>query len=80
MIERLQHLDLMTINAGLATKEKWQRVAYKGGSEPGVLNLTTFLIDEEGNQYTVVVTVNNAKKALDEAKIMETYQAMLNYL
>jgi hypothetical protein len=27
-----------------------------------------------------VVTVNNAKKALDEAKIMETYQAMLNYL
>ena len=80
LVERLQHLDLMTINAGLATKEKWQRVAYKGGSEPGVLNLTTFLIDEEGNQYTVVVTVNNAKKALDEAKIMETYQAMLNYL
>ncbi len=80
LVERLQHLDLMTINAGLATKEKWQRVAYKGGSEPGVLNLTTFLIDEEGTQYTVVVTVNNAKKALDEAKIMETYQAMLNYL
>jgi hypothetical protein len=80
LVERLQPLDLMTINAGVATKEKWQRVAYKGGSEPGVLNLTTFLIDENGNQYTVVVTVNNAEKALDEAKIIATYQSILNYL
>ena len=80
LIERLETLDLMTVNAGLATKEHWQRVAYKGGSEPGVLNLTTFLIDEHMNRYTVVVTVNNNEKPLDEKKIMESYQAILHYL
>ena len=80
LIERLQSLDLMTINPGLATKEHWHRVAYKGGGEPGVLNLTTFLIDEHQNRFTVVVTVNNAEKVLDEQSIMETYQAILSYL
>lgn len=80
LIERLQSLDLMTVNAGLATKERWQRVAFKGGSEPGVLNLTTYLEDEQKNRYTVVVTANTSKKPLDEKKIMESYQAILNYL
>ena len=80
LIERLQALDLMTINAGLATKEHWLRVAYKGGSEPGVLNLTTFLIDESQNRFTVVVTLNNAEQPLDEQKAMESYQAILSYL
>ena len=80
LIERLQVLPLMTVNAGLATKERWHRVAYKGGSEPGVLNLTTYLEDEDHNRYTVVVTVNNAQSPLDEEFIMETYQAILNTL
>ncbi len=80
LIERLQVLPLMTVNAGLATKERWYRVAYKGGSEPGVLNLTTYLEDEEHNRHTVVVTVNNAQSPLDEKFIMETYQAILNLL
>lgn len=80
LIERLQALPLMTVNPGLATKERWHRVAYKGGSEPGVLNLTTYLEDEEHNRHTVVVTVNNAQSPLDEKFIMETYQAILNLL
>lgn len=80
LIERLQSLDLMTVNAGLATKERWQRIAFKGGSEPGVLNLTTYLEDTQKNRYTVVVTANTSKKPLDEKKIMESYQAILNYL
>jgi len=80
LIERLQALDLMTINTGLATKQDWQRVAFKGGSEPGVLNLTTYLEDDQKNRYTVVVTVNNAEKPLDEKFIMETYQAILSLL
>lgn len=80
LIERLQKLDLMTISAGLATKERWQRVAYKGGSEPGVMNLSTFLVDGNQNRYTVVVTANNATKLLDEKKLIETYQAILNLL
>jgi len=80
LIEQVQVLDLMTINAGLATKQDWRRVAFKGGSEPGVLNLTSWLEDKAGNRYTVVVTVNNDQKPLDEKFIMETYQAILSLL
>ncbi|MGH0052872.1 MAG: serine hydrolase [Sphaerochaetaceae bacterium] len=80
LIERLQDLDPMTVNPGLALKEHWYRIAYKGGSEPGVLNLTTFLMDEAHNRYTVSVTVNNPDKPLDDTMIMGAYQTILNYL
>ena len=80
LIEVLEYLDLMTTNPGLAIREHWQRVAYKGGSEPGVLNFTTFLIDEENNRYTVSITANNSKTPLPEKEIMDIYQSILNYL
>jgi beta-lactamase class A len=80
LIERLEHLDLLTVNPGLANVERWQRVAYKGGSEPGVLNLTTFLIDTEGNRYSVSVTVNDSDSPLPENDIISAYQTILHTL
>lgn len=80
LLERVASIQLMTVNPGLATAEQWERVAYKGGSEPGVLNLSTFLIDREGNRFTVSVTVNDSEHALDERKIMEMYQTILTVL
>lgn len=80
LLERLESMDLMTVNPGLATAEHWNRIAYKGGSEPGVLNLSTFLIDDKNNRFTVSVTVNDSTKALDESKIMSAYQTILNSL
>ena len=80
LIERLEVLPLTTINPGLAIKEHWRHIAYKGGSEPGVLNLTTHLIDADSNRYTVSVTVNNAIKPLEEKEIMGIYQTILNHL
>lgn len=80
LIERLDNLDLMTINPGLAMREHWQRIAYKGGSEPGVLNLTTFLVDDDRNHYTVSITVNSSEGPLPEEEIMVIYQSILNSL
>ncbi|MGM0431635.1 MAG: serine hydrolase [Spirochaetota bacterium] len=80
LLERVQPYRLMTINAGLAAKSSWKRVAYKGGSEPGVLSLNTFLISQEGTSYTVSVTVNNEEEALDETGIYVAYQGILNAL
>lgn len=80
LIERLAFLDLMTVNAGLANSADWQRVAYKGGSEPGVLNLTTYLVDFKGNRYTVSVTVNDMEGPLDESSLFTSYQALLSTL
>ena len=80
LLERLQSLDLMTVNPGLATPSAWQRIAFKGGSEPGVLNVSTFLIDKEGNRFTVSFTVNREDEPVDETKTYQAYQEILQAL
>lgn len=77
LIERLESLDVMTINPGLADKAKYRRVAFKGGSESGVFNLTTWLADENGETFTIVVTVNDDLAPLDENTIIQSYQELL---
>ncbi len=37
-IDRLFNLPLMSINPGIAQSKDWQKVLFKGGSEPGVMN------------------------------------------
>ncbi|MFW5485819.1 MAG: hypothetical protein ACOCJN_06625, partial [Spirochaetaceae bacterium JB067] len=64
----------------VAENEQWERIAYKGGSEPGVLNLTTFLRDSDENCYTVSYTANNEDSPLNENEIIILYQNLLNKL
>src|SRR4029077_12579859 len=40
LMHNVETLPLMSINPGVAEASDWKRIAYKGGSEPGVLNLT----------------------------------------
>ena len=80
LIERLDHLDLMTVNPGVARPAEWERIAYKGGSEPGIMNLTTTLLDAERTRYTVSLTVNRDNAALNEPEVFTAYQAILNAL
>ena len=63
----------LQINTGIGLKkDKWNYVGYKGGSEPGVLNLT-FLVQKEkiSDYYCVSVTLNNESKEVDQKKIIE---------
>jgi beta-lactamase class A len=56
----------LAINAGLANPAQWDRVGYKGGSEPGVLNFTHFLKPKpSGPTYILSATVNHAEEAID---------------
>lgn len=48
---------------GLA--EQWRYVGYKGGSEPGVLNLTWLLQSQEGRWYVLAMSWNNPDAGLD---------------
>ncbi|MFW5800530.1 MAG: hypothetical protein ACOCVC_00740, partial [Spirochaeta sp.] len=77
LIEHAGSLELMTINPGLARTSDWEHIAYKGGSEPGILNLTTLLVGEDGVRWTVSVTVNNNQSALNEPAVYAAYQAIL---
>ncbi|MFN8510193.1 MAG: serine hydrolase [Deinococcaceae bacterium] len=58
-------LPLMSINPGVASASDWKRVSYKGGSEPGVLNLTTQVVSKENDTYCISTTWND-NKTLDE--------------
>lgn len=54
-------LDVFAINPGPVRPGSWQRVAYKGGSETGVLNLTAALIGKDGRTYCLSMTLNGDK-------------------
>jgi Beta-lactamase class A len=68
-----------SINPGVADKNDFPRVSYKGGSEPGVLNLTTQVTTRAGKTYCVSATWNDAQ-ALDEASFMGLYGGVLSLL
>ncbi|MGI6083339.1 MAG: serine hydrolase, partial [Limnochordia bacterium] len=79
LIAYVQDLPLMSINPGIASVEDWQRIAFKGGSEPGVINLTTWLASESGKAYAVSATWNDTKP-LDETRFMTLYAGLIRAL
>jgi beta-lactamase class A len=79
-IEEVADLQVMSIKPGVANPQDWQKVAFKGGSEPGVLNLTTWLQAKNGKKYCVVATWNNSNAQLEESKFMELYDGVITQL
>jgi beta-lactamase class A len=65
-------LDLLAINPGLgpALAREFDYFGFKGGSEPGVLNLSFLLKARSGRWIAVSATWNDATKALDEARFV----------
>jgi Beta-lactamase enzyme family len=61
--------DILSVNPGLSMdKSKWEYIGYKGGSEPGVLNLS-FLLQAKstGEWYVITGTWNDTNAALEES-------------
>ncbi|BAY83915.1 putative beta lactamase-related protein [Calothrix parasitica NIES-267] len=80
LIEAVADLPLMSINPGIANPKDWERVAFKGGSEPGVINITTWLKGKNNKQYCVVATWNNSKAPVDEGKFATFYGGIISFL
>jgi len=76
LIDGVRGLGAMQINPGLASKKEWRQVAYKGGSEPGVLNFTTALTAQNGRHYCVAATWNS-EGVVDENKFAKLYTGVL---
>lgn len=51
-------------------KSRWSYVGFKGGSEPGVMNLTWLGQRVDGKWFVVEVTVNDDQHAIDEALVV----------
>jgi beta-lactamase class A len=79
VMANVQNIPLMTINPGVANPANWQRVAYKGGSEPGVLSLVTWL-EDDSNTYCVALTQNNPDATLNTTELFSIYGGILAYL
>ena len=72
--------ELMTINDGLRfTEGKWKTVAFKGGSEPGVVNLTWLLERADGAWFTLSATNNNPDGPVDE-DFTAVVQSLVSFL
>jgi beta-lactamase class A len=82
LMQKVEELPLMSVNpgGGLVDPSQWQRVSFKGGSEPGVLNLTTSLKATNGKTYCVSATWNNAEAAIDETSFYILYSGILEGL
>ena len=63
--------EIMAINESLSpsARENWSYVGYKGGSEPGVLNLTWLLTDKAGRDHALVLSWNNPDATLDQTAL-----------
>ncbi len=61
---------VLSKNSGLApdVRAKWQWAGYKGGSEPGVMNLTYLLQAKNGEWYVITGSWNDVQKAVDEGR------------
>jgi len=71
--------DIMAINPSAtdAIKANWRYIGYKGGSEPGVLNLTWLLTDKQGRDWVLTLGWNNAAAVVDEGKLEGIAQRIL---
>jgi hypothetical protein len=75
--------QILAINPGaglVIPRDKWQYVGYKGGSEPGVLNLTYLLQSKKGDWYAFSIGWNNPQAALDNTKLFTLVQQVLQLI
>ncbi|MGD1895871.1 MAG: serine hydrolase [Phormidesmis sp.] len=77
-MDAVADLPLVSVNPGLVEPERWQKVAFKGGSEPGVENFTTYLVDDAG-PLCVTATWNN-EAGIDELQFSTLYRALIESL
>jgi beta-lactamase class A len=78
-VQDVADLPLMHINPGIIDPSPWQQVAFKGGSEPGVLNLTAALTSQRGRHYCVSATWND-DQPLAEHQFFQAYSDLIETL
>ncbi|UUX49340.1 serine hydrolase [Nisaea acidiphila] len=76
LLEAVAELPSVGINPGPITPGDWQSFAYKGGSETGVLNLSSRVVGRDGVTRCVVATWNH-NAALDDNLLLTPYAGLL---
>lgn len=61
-------IDILGINPGIQTAKSWKHVGFKGGSEPGVINMTYLLEHSNGSWYCISGTWSNPNGTVEEMR------------
>ena len=77
LMQGVADLPLTSVNPGVASPSQWKRVAYKGGSDWGVISMTTWLEAKNGARYCVSASWNNSKAAVTENTFANIYSTVL---
>jgi hypothetical protein len=80
LMERVAALPLMSINPGVAEPVDFAHVAFKGGSDVGVINLTTAVTTNRGTKLCFSATENDSAHDVNEAAFETAYAAALRQL
>ena len=70
----------MSINPGVAEPADFRHVAYKGGSDVGIINLTTMVTTKRGTSVCFSATLNDATRSVDEKAFEAAYSGVLRYI
>jgi len=75
--------DILSINPGSGlnvSRERWRYIGFKGGSEPGVLNMTYLLQSTKGQWYAMSISWNNPQAVVDNNKLFALVQRALQII
>lgn len=79
LIEAVAAYPSMAINPGPIEVEPWARIAYKGGSEKGILCSAACMTGHDGRVHTVIATWNDDME-LDPDRLRVPFGALLRCL
>ncbi len=83
VMAQVKDLELMHIEPGFVSRDGWSKLAYKGGSEPGVLNFSYWLEptpETPETAYCVIVTLNDTEKAINERDLQTVLSGIVEVL
>jgi beta-lactamase class A len=80
LLDRVSEVPLMSINPGVADAAAFRHVAYKGGSDLGVINLTTAVTTTRGTRICFSATLNDPTRQVDAQAFEVAYGGVMRFL
>jgi hypothetical protein len=73
-----QLLEILGLNPGMMLDaSQWSYIGYKGGSEPGVLNMSWLLQRADGAWFSVILTLNVSTNVVDTVAALQVALALM---
>ena len=77
LMARVEDLPIFSANPGVADPTAFAHVAFKGGSDVGVINMTTSLTTKHGTHLCVSATLNDAERRINETTFATAYGVVI---